>query len=383
MSYFLTDEQEAIRDMARRFTENEVRPRALEAYGQGSHDFIRDMGRKMGELGFFRLAMPESEGGLAAPKTTVLLIYEELARESPVLALHVLLNGSFSQVLLNLPAAKAKWFEKVMSGDACLSASGTDPSGGANFSEWRDLATIEGDNFVLNGAKSYCTGAPYADLVIVFGLYQGTMWTFPVEREAPGLTVREDRQMGLGRSFGGLTLSNVRVPVSHCLDTSDWVRNRQLAGPTGYSVYSVLDISAMALGIAEGVFEKTLAYAAERTNAGKPILALGAIQVKFAKMKAQIESVRSMLYNATRLLDDGRMDMMLNHMVKPLATEMAVDVARDCMQIYGGSGYCIETGIERYLRDAMGLTIGEGTSDMHWSTVSALMEMPGARPGSF
>ena len=113
----------------------------------------------------------------------------------------------------------------------------------------------------------------------------------------------------------------------------------------------------MSLGIAEGVFEKTLEYAKDRTNAGRPILSLGAIQVKFAKMKAHIEAVRNMRYNAVRLLDEGRVDVMLNHMVKPLATEMAVDVAWDCMQVYGGSRYCFASGIERHPRDAMGLTL--------------------------
>ncbi len=320
---------------------------------------------------------------MAVPKTTLLLVYEELAKESPALAIHLLLNGSFSQVLLAMPAAREKWFEKVMSGEAVMSASGTDPRGAANYTEWSDLATKDADHFVLNGSKSYCSGAPYADLIMVFGLYQGTMWAFPLEPGLPGFTVREDKKMGMGTAFGALTLSEVRVPVSQCLEIPDWVKDRKLVGLTGKSTYNVLDISSMSLGIAEGVFEKTLAYARDRTNAGSPILALGAIQVKFAKMKAQIEAVRNMLYNAARLVDEGRLDAMLNHMVKPLATEMAVDVARDCMQIYGGSGYCFDTGIERYLRDAMGLTIGEGTSDMHWSTVSALMEMPGARPGSF
>ncbi|UZW57496.1 acyl-CoA/acyl-ACP dehydrogenase [Sphingobium sp. JS3065] len=383
MSYFLTEEQEAIRDVARRFTEKEVKPRALEIDGPNGHEVIRDLGKKMGDLGFFRLSMPESDGGMAAAKTTVLLVYEELAKESAALAIHLVLNGAFSSVLLGLPPAKEKWFEKVMSGDASMSASGTDPRGAANYSEWSDLAVKEGDHFILNGAKSYCSGAPYADLIVVFGLYQGNMWAFPIECGTVGFTVAEDRKMGLGTTFGALTLTDVRVPVSHCLEVPDWVKDRKLVGPTGKSAYTVLDISAMALGIAEGVFEKTLEYARERTNAGSPILSLGAIQVKFAKMKAQIEAVRNMLYNAVRLLDEGRVDKMLNHMVKPLATEMAVDVARDCMQIYGGSGYCIETGIERYLRDAMGLTIGEGSNDMHWSTVSAMMDMPGARPGSF
>jgi alkylation response protein AidB-like acyl-CoA dehydrogenase len=383
MSYFLTEEQEAIRDVARRFTENEVRPRALELYGPKGHEFIRHMGKRMGDLGFFRLAMPESEGGMAVPHTTVLLVYEELAKESAALAIHVLLNGGIAKVLLGLPAAKEKWFEKVMSGDASMSASGTDPRGAANYTEWSDLAAKDGDHFILNGSKNYCSGAPYADLIVVFGLYEGTMWAFPIERGTRGFTVAEDRNMGLGTAFGALTLSDVRLPVSQCLEVPDWVKDRKLVGPTGKSAYSGLDISAMSLGMAEGVFEKTLEYARDRTNAGRPILSLGAIQVKFAKMKAQIEAVRNMLYNAVRLLDEGRIDKMLNHMVKPLATEMAVDVARDCMQVFGGSGYCFATGIERYLRDAMGLTIGEGTSDMHWATVASLMDMPGARPGSF
>ncbi len=383
MSYFLSEEQEAIREVARRFTVREVRPRAHEAYGQGSRAFFRDMGKRMGELGFFRLSMPESEGGMAASKTTVLLVYEELAKESAALALHLLLNGTFSHTLLGLPEAKARWFEKVMCGEASMSASGTDPRGAANYAEWSDLATRDGDHFVLNGTKSYCSGASYADLIVVFGLYDGTMWAFPLDAGTHGLTIAEDRTMGLSGSLGALTLSNVRVPLSECSESGDWVKDRKLVGQTGHSAYSVMDISAMALGIAEGVFEKALAYARDRTHAGSPVLSLGAIQVKFAKMKAQIEAVRCMLYNAVRLFDEGRMDKMLNHMVKPLACEMAVDIARDCMQIFGGSGYCIDTGIERYLRDAMGLAIGEGTSDMHWSTVSTMMDMPGARPGTF
>lgn len=383
MSYFLTEEQEAIRDVVRRFTHKEVRPRALELYGTGGHEFIKEMGRKMADLGFFRIATPESEGGLGAPKTTLLLVYEELSKESPALAIHLLLNGVFSAVLLAMPAARGKWFEKVMAGEAVMSASGTDPRGSANYSAWSDMAAREGEDFVLNGAKSYCSGAPYADLIIVFGLYQGTMWAFPIEPGQPGFTVTEDRKMGMGTTFGALTLSDVRVPISHCMELANWVKDYTLASPSGQSSDTVLDISAMALGLAEGVFEKALNYARDRTNAGNPILSLGAIQVKFAKMKARIEAIRNMLFNAARLIEEGRENRMLHHMVKPLATEMAVDIARDCLQIFGGSGYCFDTGIERYLRDAMGLVIGEGSNDQHWSTVSALMDMPGARPGAF
>ena len=383
MSYFLTADQESIREVARQFTEQEIAPRVQEIYGPGAHKFIREMGRKMGALDFFRITMPESEGGLEAPRTTLLLVYEELSKESPALALHVMLNAALPRMLLALPAAKDKWFDKVMNGEATMSGSLTDPQGSANFSEWTDLATRDGDDFILNGSRNYCTGAPYADLVIVMGLYKGTTWAFPIETGHPGFVVREDRQMGLGTTFGALTLSDVRIPVADCREMADWVKDGKLMQANGLSEINVLDISSMALGLAEGVFDKGLAYARERTNAGKPILELGAIQVKFAKMKADIEAVRSILYNAARLFDEGRQDKMLEHMVKPLATEMAVDVARNCMQTFGGSGYCVDTGIERYVRDAMGLTIGECTSDMHWSTVSKLMDMPGARLGSF
>jgi alkylation response protein AidB-like acyl-CoA dehydrogenase len=295
-----------------------------------------------------------------------------------------MLNGVLpTMLLMGMPAAKEKWFEKVLNGEATMAGAGTDPRGMANFSEWSDLAVRDGDHFVLNGSRNYCTGAPYADLIIVFGLHQGTTWAFPVEVGQPGFIVGEDRKMGLGTTFGAITMSDVRVPVAESLEMSEWVKDRQLVQANGHSTINVLDVSSMSLGIAEGVFEKALEYARDRTNAGKPILTLGAIQVKFAKMKAQIEAVRNMLYNAARLLEEGRQDKMLEHMVKPIATEMAVDVARECMQIFGGSGYCVDTGIERYLRDAMGLTIGECTSDMHWSTVSTLMDMPGARLGSF
>lgn len=383
MSYFLTEEQEAIRDVARRFTEKEVRPRALEIYGPGGHAFIREMGRKMADLGFFRLRIPEAGGGMGASKTTLLVVLEEISKESPGLAIHAMLNGTLPNLLFAMPATGDKWFERIMSGEASIAGSGTDPRGMANFAEWSDLAVRDGDDFVLNGSKSYCSGAPYADLILVVGLYEGTMWAFPIEAGQPGFTVAEDRKMGLGTTFGALTMSDVRVQASECVEMSSWVKNRKMVEPTGQSTGNVLEISSMALGIGEGVFDKTIDYARDRTNAGRPILTLGAIQVKLVKMKARIEAVRNMLYNAARLVDEGRDDKMLDHMVKPIATEMAVDVARDCMQIFGGSGYCFDTGIERYLRDAMGLTIGEGTSDMHWSTIATLMRMPGATTGTF
>lgn len=383
MSYFLTEEQEAIRDVARRFTEKEVKPRALEIYGPEGHEFILEMGRKMADLGFYRLPIPESAGGMSADKTTLLLVYEELSKESPALAIQAMQNGALPNLLLAMPQAREKWFEKLMAGEASISGSGTDPRGMANFGEWSDLAVRDGDDFVLNGSKNYCSGAPFADIIIVVGLYQGTMWAFPLDVGQPGFIVREDRKMGLGTTFGSLTMSDVRVPVSECLEMADWVKDQKMVHVSGQSNVNLLEISSMSLGIAEGAFAKTYEYLLDRTNAGIPILSLGAIQVKFAKMKAQIEAARNMLYNAAKLIDEGRQDKMLDHMVKPFVTEMAVDVARDCMQMFGGSGYCVETGIERYLRDAMGLTIGEGSSDMHWSTVSALMGMPGARPGAY
>lgn len=383
MSYFLSEEQQAIRDVARRFTENEVRPRVMELYGPDSHRFILEMGRRMAELGFLRLPIPECAGGLQVPRTTLLIVYEELSKECPALALHLMLNGVLPAILLGMPAAKDKWFEKVLAGEATMTGAATDPRGVANFSEWSELAVLDGDTFVLNGTRNYCTGAPYADLIIVFGLYQGTTWAFPLETGTPGFVVREDPKMGLGTTFGAMTLTDVRIARSQCMEMPGWVKDKQMVQANGLSVINTLDISSMALGLAEGVFEKAFAYARERTNAGQPVLSLGAIQAKFAQMKAQIETTRCLLFSIARLLEEGRQDKMLEHIIKPVATEMAVDVARQCMQTFGGAGYCTETGIERYLRDAMGLTIGECTSDMHWSSVASLMGMPGARLGSF
>ena len=144
-----------------------------------------------------------------------------------------MLNGALPNLLFAMPSTKEKWFEKVMSGEASISGSGTDPRGMANFTEWSDLAVRDGDNFVLNGTKNYCSGAPYADLIIVVGLYQGTMWAFPLETGQPGFIVAEDRKMGLGTTFGALTLSDVRVPVSECLEMSDWVKDYKMVNASG------------------------------------------------------------------------------------------------------------------------------------------------------
>lgn len=383
MSYFITEEQELIRNVARQFTEEEVKPRVSELYGPNSHIFMREMGKRMADLGFFNLILPESMGGLGDSMTTMLLVEEELSKECPALGLHVMLQGVCLTNFLPTPVAAEKWVPRILSGEYVVAYSMADPKGLANFSEWDDLAVLDGDEYVLNGSgRNFSTGGTFADVLLFWGMYKGDLMSFIVEVGAPGLTIHEEPKMGLGTSFGNYTLNNVRVTKDYAGMT---VENKQEKENEGADTLSVLHISSMELGAAEGVLAKTIEFLKARTIAGQVAASRQDLQVKLVKMQTKIELLRALIYDASRLRDEGRgsENPALPHMCKAFADEVCVETARRCMQLHGGLGYCAETGIERYMRDAMGLSIGECTADMHRSTIAYFMGLPGARMGTF
>ena len=285
-------------------------------------------------------------------------------------------------MLMN-PAATERWFEGTVAGEITVAAAFTDPVGIANYAEHPEIAKRDGDDYVVNGVRYFATQGTFADVVGFGGIFEDDMHMFWIDTSQSGVKVTPMPKMGVGAPWGRIELTDVRVPSELVNDMSVMVKDRELVNVAGAAVGSTHFMTAMSLGIADGVWEKTEAFLRERTHRGKPLASMQALQHKLVRMKQNIEAGRSMLYDAAQLVDAGQGDSILDHLVKPFVTEMAADVAQECVTLHGGRGYLRSAGIEVYLRDAIGCLIGECTSDMHYSTVANIMGLPGAQPGAF
>lgn len=386
MSRFLSQDEQEVQTLARRFAQREIRPRRLEAYKHDDYEgFYRGMAQHMGELGLIGTLIPQQLGGAGMTTTAACVILEELGRESPGIAVSVLVPmTAMAPLLLALePKIRDCYLPGVLAGNHIISGAMSDPAGIANYTEQSDIAVRDGDDFVVNGTRLWVTNGTFCDLVWIMGLYQGSMYGFLIKTDDPGFSVKPMHKMGFGSPWGIMTMNNCRVVRDHSADLSSMVKNRKLVDHTGKTTPPLVYISAIALGAADRVFEMTMDYAQMRTHARKPLASMQAIQHKLVKLKTSIEAGRSLLYDAARLRDQGRVDGVLDHMVKAWVPEMAVDVIRECMTMHGGTGYAMDTHIEGYLRDVLGATIGDCTADMHNSSIAAIWGLPDAVPGAF
>jgi alkylation response protein AidB-like acyl-CoA dehydrogenase len=381
VSRFLSAEQREIQQTSRAFAQKEIRPRRLEAYR--GHDFIVEMARRCGELGMWRTLVPTERGGLGHGATTACMIFEELGRESPGVAIAGIPQMVFAPVMLLSRHISDLYLEKVISGQYMIAGAFSDPAGVANYVEQPNIAIRDGDDYVLNGSRLWVTQGTFYDVMGIAGLYEGSQRLFYVERGHPGISVSPIAKMGFGAPWGLVTMDNCRVSADMSIDLEFMVKDREIQDLDGSATASVLFASAIALGLATGAYEQTVEFLRNRTAHRRPIASMQAIQHKLVRLRSQIEASRSMLYDAARLRDDGRQDSALEHMVKPWVTEMATTVTQECVTLHGGAGYAFDTGLEGLHRDAVGGLIIEGTTDMHHSTVAHLLGLPDAAIGIF
>lgn len=380
MTRFLTETEQEIQSTVRRFAEKELRPRRLEGYK--GHDFSREMYKRCGELGFLGARVPEQFGGTGLTTTAACVIVEELGRESAAVAIPALVTITMAPGFLGAPGAAERFLPGVLAGDLVVATGWSDPSGVCNFGEQPEFAVRDGDDYLVSGSKLWVSNGTFFDVMFVVGLFEGALRGFIMDRNTPGLSVSPIDKMGCGAPMGLVTFDKCRVPSNQTVDFSAIVRNRVIDPHGAAGLVSMLYISCIALGGATRAWELTYDYLCQRTRNKVPIASMQGIQHKMVKMKSNLEAGRSMLYDAARLQDQGRLDNVLAHLVKPWVTEMSCDIVRDCMTLHGGAGYAFDNGIEGYMRDTLGTLIGENTAEMHYSTVSFLMGFPGAEPSS-
>lgn len=369
MNFELTKEQIMIKEMVKDFAEKEVAPIAMELDQTGR--FPIETFKKMGELGLLGIPFPEKYGGSGSDTISYAISVEEIGRACGSTGLSyaaAVSLGASPIYYFGTEQQKLEHLVPLASGKALGSFGLTEPNAGSDAGGTQTRAVIDGDDYVINGEKCWITNAGYARTVIVTAItgknQQGKniISAIIVPTGIPGFTINSHYdKMGLrGSNTSELILENVRVPKENVLGDPEKGFGQFLYTLDGGRI----SIAALAIGIAQAAFDAALRFSKERKQFGQSIANFQAIQFKLADMAMHIELARNMVYKAAWLKDNHRPFKKEAAMAKLFASEMATKACDQAIQIHGGSGYMKEYHVERYLRDAKLMEIGEGTSEI-------------------
>ena len=364
----LTEEQRMIRDMAREFAKREIAPHA-QAWEKAG--WIADgLVAQMGELGLLGMVVPEQWGGSYIDYVAYALAVEEIsAGDGATGALMSIHNSVGCGPLLNYgsQAQKETWLADLAAGRAIGCFCLTEPQAGSEAHNLRTRAELQGEHWVLNGAKQFVSNGKRARLAIVFAvtdpeLGKKGLSAFLVPTDTPGFIVeRSEHKMGLRASDTcAVTLDNCRIPAANLLGE----RGKGLSIALSNLEGGRIGIAAQALGIARAAFEAALGYARERVQFGKPIIEHQSIANLLADMHTRLNAARLMTLHAARLKSAGLPCLSEASQAKLFASEIAEQVCSSAVQIHGGYGYLEDYPVERYYRDVRITQIYEGTSEI-------------------
>lgn len=365
MNFNFTEEQLMIRDMVREFTQNEVTPLDEEL---DKHGFSHELYEKMKENGLMGIHFPEKYGGAEGDAITSAITVHELAKGSASIALFLDAHWLAADTILyhGTEEQKEKYLYKAAT-ESIFSFALTEPCAGSDAAGIKTTAKLEGDEWVLNGNKAWITNAGVADVCVVLAKTDPDagakgISAFIIEKGTPGFSVgKEENKMGMrGSNTAELVLDNVHIPKNQLLGEIG----------SGFKIAMIaldgarISIGAIAAGLAEHAMKIARDYANERYAFGKPIAKLYAIQEKLADMAIGIEATELMTYSTAKLKAEGKRHTKEAAMVKVFGSEMCMKSCNQAIQVLGGYGYSKEYHVERFLRDAKLLEIGEGTSEV-------------------
>jgi alkylation response protein AidB-like acyl-CoA dehydrogenase len=367
MDFALSDEQQLIRESAREFCDREIVPHAR-AWDR-DEEMDRSIVDRLAHVGFLGCALPEEYGGMGLDTISYCLVMEELGRaDSSVRGIVSVNNGLAGKTIARwgTPEQKAEWLPRLCSGEALGCYGLTEPGSGSDPASLVTRADREGDHWVLNGTKIFITLGSWAGVCLVFARSGGegprgiTCFLVPTAGEGFNAT-KIDGKLGLrAQDTAEIFLDGVRVPDS-----------ARLGGEgEGFKVaMSALDngrisLAAGSVGIAQGCVDACLAYAAERTQFGRPIATFQLVQELIADAAVETEAARMLAWRAAFLADSGQPYTLAASQAKYYASEVAVRAANAAVQVHGGYGYVDEYPVQKYLRDARVSTLYEGTSQI-------------------
>ncbi len=369
MDFELTQDQLAIRDMVREFARNEIAPRATE-WDEGE-EFPAEVFARLGELGMLGVLVPEEYGGSGLGYMEYVTILEEIGAADGGVGLGVAAHNSLCTnhiYLFGNEEQRREFLPRLASGEWLGAWGLTEPGAGSDAGGTRTTARRDGREWVLDGTKTFITHAAVGRVAVVMARsdpkaekHHGIS-AFIVPMDRPGVSAgRKEQKCGMRSSdTSQLILEGCRIPEGYLLGRE---------GDGFIQAMKVLDggrisIAALALGIARGALDAAVAYAPVREQFGKPLAAYQMIRAKIADMATRVDAARLLTQRAAWLKDQGRETTRESSMAKLYASEVAVKVAEEAIQILGGYGYTREYPVERAWRDAKLCTIGEGTSEI-------------------
>ncbi len=378
MRFDLDEGQIDIRDTVRRFTEKEITPYA-ESWDEQGH-FPREVYSKIADLGLMGMTTPEEYGGSMLSRLTGTLVYEELARGEMAtavgLSVHNMVTGSIARY--GNEEQRQRWVPQLAAGELLGAFSLSESAAGSDAASLQCRAERSGDGYELNGTKMWVTNGGEADVYLLMArseVVNGArgISCFVVEKGTPGFSFgKTERKMGLHSSpTRELIFDHCKLPFANRLGEEGQGFKIALASLDGGRV----NIGAIAVGVAQAACAQARSYARERQQFGKPISTFQGIQFMLADMAMKIEAARLLVYEAAYKLDEGQDASMHAAMAKCFASDAAMEITTNAVQILGGAGYVRDYPVERYMRDSKVAQIFEGTNQIQRVVIGrALLE---------
>jgi len=374
MHFELTEEQKMVRETIRDFAEAEIKPGVIERDEKA--EFPTEVIQKLGELGFMGMQVPEQYGGIEMDALSYVMALEEVARVDASTCVIMSVNNSlFSNPILRFGSEelKQKYLPLTASGEKLGAYSLSEPVSGSDAKAMLTTATKDGDSYILNGVKNWVTNGISSDFVVVFAKtdkdagHKGIS-AFVVEKGWEGFsTAKKEDKLGIrGSDTCELMFENCRVPAENLIGEEG----------QGFKIaLATLDvgrigIASQALGIAQGALERAIQYAKEREQFGKPIGMFQGVGFKLADMATRVDASRLLVYRAAWLKDQGKPIGEKASMAKMYASDTAMYVTNEAIQVHGGYGYVREFEVERMMRDAKITQIYEGTNEIQRLVIS-------------
>ncbi len=375
MNYFLSEQEQDVQGLFSEFVDGQIIPRRKELDEKA--EFPMDIFRKMAEDDFFRIIVPEEYGGIADSQMMTCLGIEELSRGDGGIGVSFAVNAIATKgiLLYGNEAQKQKYLPGIADGTLFTAFAITEPGAGSDAAALKTRAEKKGDRYVLNGRKQFITNASFADITMVIAVtdpekgYRGHS-AFIVEKDTPGFVVgRKEDKMGIRSSITNeVVLDGCEIPVENMIGEP---------GKGFYIALGLLDrsrmgIGAQAVGIAQSALDEAIAYSEIREQFQRPISSFQAIRHMLADMATQIEAARLLVYQGARMVDAGEKEITkVSAMSKLFATDMAMQVTTDAVQVFGGYGYTREYPVEKMMRDAKATQIYEGTNQIQRNVIAS------------
>lgn len=367
MDFALTQEQSAIQEMALSFARDNLEPKAIE-WDEQSH-FPAEVVKSVGELGLGGIYVREDVGGSGLGRLDAVLIFEALAHGCPSIGSFISIHNMVAWMIdvFGSDEQRQKWVPKLCSMEILASYCLTEPGSGSDASALKTKAELDGNQWKLNGTKSFISGAGHTDLYLAMARTGADgpkgISAMLIKKDTQGLSFgAEERKMGWkAQPTAEVRFDDCKIPASNLLGDEGKGFNYAMAGLDG----GRLNIAASALGAAQFAYNKSLLYAKDRKAFGKPIAEFQSLQFKLAEMATELEVARAFLYKSAWMLDQKSPDAARYcAMAKLHVTDISFKVANQALQIHGGYGYLADFGIEKIVRDLRVHQILEGTNEI-------------------